>query len=185
MEKEGIEEAVEVRDIEQEFNTEDAPVVEDAPVEDPKAPVEDAPVEDAPVEDEVLDKVDGSVKTWKDVGLEDFEGKSVEDIAKRIEQERRETDFREKKYGAQATELGELRKFREQVEHYPGRYQHSGDTTLHVTGTPPVYTPITYFSAKRWHVPITLICHRNNVDVSVEQNAGSSLRTIKSSYHVG
>lgn len=55
-------------------------------------------------------------KTWKDFGVDDFEGKSSEEIAAIVRQERDDGNFRRKIYGEQAEELGELRKFRTETE---------------------------------------------------------------------
>lgn len=49
-------------------------------------------------------------KSWSDLSLPDLENLSRDEIAKRILQERTETAYRNKLYGEQANELGELRK---------------------------------------------------------------------------
>lgn len=120
MAKEGTEETkVEVRDIEEEFsnvmqtNTEDTPATEETTETEEKATTEEAP--EAPVKEEVSEEAETAattteVKTWKDLGLEDFEGKSQEEIAQLIVQSRRESEHRDKVYGDQTNVVGDLRK---------------------------------------------------------------------------
>lgn len=55
-------------------------------------------------------------KSWKDFGLDEFEGKSAEDVAKAVSQLRREKDYQNQLYGRLTNELGELRKFKDETE---------------------------------------------------------------------
>lgn len=118
--KEGTEEEkVEVHDIDEEFgNAEDAPIVTTTETEVEKATTEEAP--EAPVaKEKVSDEAEADAptkKSWKDFGLEGFEGKSEEEIARIIVQERREDEHRRKVYGELSNEVGELRKFKTEAE---------------------------------------------------------------------
>ncbi len=58
----------------------------------------------------------GAEKTWKDFGIEDFEGKSSEEIAAIVRREREDSSFRRRVYGEQADELGGLRTFKTETE---------------------------------------------------------------------
>lgn len=49
-------------------------------------------------------------KKWSELGIPDFDGLNQDEIAKIIKQEREEFSFRNRLYGEQANELGELRK---------------------------------------------------------------------------
>ena len=49
-------------------------------------------------------------KTWKDFGLNEFEGKSNEEIAQAIQELRRDRDYQASRYGKLSNEFGELRK---------------------------------------------------------------------------
>lgn len=55
-------------------------------------------------------------KTWKDFGVDDFEGKSNEEIAEIVKIGREDIAFRRRILAEQADELGELRKFRTESE---------------------------------------------------------------------
>lgn len=78
---------------------------------------------EAPEKDEVSEEVSDQVtvaaettKTWRDFGIDDFEGRTNEEIAEIIRREREDSSFRRKVYGEQAEELGELRKLRAEAE---------------------------------------------------------------------
>ncbi|MBA7689292.1 hypothetical protein ES703_97798 [subsurface metagenome] len=58
----------------------------------------------------------GAEKTWKDFGVDDFEGKSNEEIAAIVRREREDSGFRRRVYGEQADELGTLRTFKTETE---------------------------------------------------------------------
>lgn len=113
--KEGTEEEkVEVHDIDTEFNTEDAPTTE---TEKEKVTTEKAP--EKPAKEKVSEEAEADapvLKTWKDLDLEDFEGKSQEEIARIVVQERRESEHGRKVYGEQGEELGALRKYKTDTE---------------------------------------------------------------------
>lgn len=114
MAKEGVEEEkVEVHDIDTEFNAEDAP----ATTKDKAATTDttETPEKDK-VEEQVSETAETEEKTWKDLGLDEFEGKSTEEVAKIVLQRRKESEFRDKLYGDQANELGKLRKFKTEQE---------------------------------------------------------------------
>lgn len=116
--KEGTEEKVEVHDIDNEFaSAEDAPGVTTETKGKEVTTEEKAP--ETPAKEEVLEKAEADApvpKTWKDLDLEDFEGKSQEEIARIIVQERRESEHSRKVYGEQGEELGALRKFKTDTE---------------------------------------------------------------------
>lgn len=118
-EKEGTEEEkVAVHDIDTEFGntTEDAPEVT-TETEKEKVTTEKAP--ETPEKEEVSDEAEADTtvpKTWKDLDLEDFEGKSQEEIARIIVQERRESEHGRKVFGEQGEELGALRKYKTDAE---------------------------------------------------------------------
>lgn len=89
----------------------------------PEAP--EAPPKET--EEQVEEQDEGTAKpkakSWKDLGLVGFEGKTDEEIAKAILEERaragseqRDHDFRRRVFGEQADELGELRKFKKEHE---------------------------------------------------------------------
>ena len=113
-EKEGTEEVVGVHDIDEEFGKTEV-IAEDAPATTEGKAVttgtSETP-EKEKAEEQVPETVETEEKTWKDLGLGDFEGKSTEEIAKIVLQEQKESDFRNKLYGEQANELGKLRKFK-------------------------------------------------------------------------
>lgn len=55
-------------------------------------------------------------KTWKDFGVDDFEGKTNEEIAAIVRRDRDDSSFRRRVYGEQADELGALRTFKTETE---------------------------------------------------------------------
>lgn len=129
MEKEGIEEIVEEKN---EFETLDAAFQSDE-IEDeleeekvletdekPKEEVDESketPEKEEPEEKPAESEEEPTGKTWAEHGLEQFDGKSTAEIAEIIKQKELEhTNWKDKKYGEQANELGELRKFKEAVE---------------------------------------------------------------------
>ena len=82
-------------------------------LEAPEAPGEDV------VSEQVSEQVDAAAetkKTWKDFGIDDFEGRSNEEIAAIVRQQREDIDFRRKIYAGQADELGALRKYKVEKE---------------------------------------------------------------------
>lgn len=89
-----------------------------------KAIATEAPeVSEAPEKDEAPEQVSEQVdvsaetkKTWKGLGIDDFEGRTDEEIAQIVKREREDSSFRRRVYGEQADELGELRKLRAEAE---------------------------------------------------------------------
>jgi len=108
----GTEETV-VHDVDAEFGLEND--VEDASVTTEQEEAATGEASEALEEEQVSEQADTTAKTertWADLGVGDFEGKSNEEIARSVLQQQKDSDFRNKIYGEQASELGELRKFK-------------------------------------------------------------------------